>query len=639
MGGGSAGATPLEGLFAGLRLGLGAGAGDPEADVEALSRIADWNAVAALAGRHHVAPMLLRGMRTRAAGPLSASGIEPELDMARVQAVHSGLTQLAALKRATGLLSAAGIPCLVLKGLPLGQRCYGDPLARYQKDVDLLVSPRRFPVAERVLLENGWQRTKPSFRETPARNRWYARFRHDHELVGPGGLLELHWRLSYNPFYFDVPFESLHAGSVPVRIGADTFRALGEEDEVVYLMCHGARHYWKRLKWLYDVAALLVSMEPGRLEGTWARCRRSRLESILASTLLLCREAFHVRIPRGAPPLPAGGKRAVWAAGFSRRTWGESEPARLRGGFDWAGQKAIGLIAKPDFRTVAYELASVAVAPRDWKRLDLPDWLFYLYFPLRPLLWLTRGKRIRKRADPSGAKDGTHSSNRPAGACLPLSADPEADGSGTSQVRVASIGTAGRRVPSALRGAGIMLHLGDLLNAVRAFARVPVATKTMALEAALFLLLAWLLVKYVPMRHWRRRLATAQDPAYAGGCLPRAPQRRLPRRAARVVRRVARHVPFPAVCLPQAMALQWMLHRRGVESRLVFGARRKLHGRERSGTGRDDGKPSGLPRRAHGTGLDFHAWLTVGGECVIGGDETGTYTALPPFDGIGPRPG
>lgn len=106
-----------------------------------------------------------------------------------------------------------------------------------------------------------------------------------------------------------------------------------------------------------------------------------------------------------------------------------------------------------------------------------------------------------------------------------------------------------------------------------------------------------------------------------------------------MVRRVARHVPFPAVCLPQAMALQWMLHRRGVESRLVFGARRKLHGRERSGTGRDDGKPSGLPRRAHGTGLDFHAWLTVGGECVIGADEIGTYTALPPFDGIGPRPG
>ena len=177
------------------------------------------------------------------------------------------------------------------------------------------------------------------------------------------------------------------------------------------------------------------------------------------------------------------------------------------------------------------------------------------------------------------------------------------------------------------------------MKAVRAFVRAPVAAKAMALEAALFLLLARLLVKYVPMRHWRRRLITAQEsapadappadphaapsaggpgePEPAGGLLPHAPQRRPSRKVARIVRRVARHVPFPAVCLPQAMALQWMLRRRGVESRLILGARRK----------------------AGGMGLDFHAWLTVGGKCVIGGGEIETYVTLPPFDGIGSRPG
>ena len=170
------------------------------------------------------------------------------------------------------------------------------------------------------------------------------------------------------------------------------------------------------------------------------------------------------------------------------------------------------------------------------------------------------------------------------------------------------------------------------MKAVRAFVRAPVAAKAMALEAALFLLLARLLVKYVPMRHWRRRLVTAQEPADppaalsadgpgepepAGGLLPRAPQRRPSRKVAHIVRTVARHVPFPAVCLPQAMALQWMLRRRGVESRLILGARRK----------------------AGGMGLDFHAWLTVGGKCVIGGGEIETYVTLPPFDGIGSRPG
>ena len=217
-------------------------------------------------------------------------------------------------------------------------------------------------------------------------------------------------------------------------------------------------------------------------------------------------------------------------------------------------------------------------------RLDLPDRLFYLYFPLRPLLWATRRKG--GRSAPPAATAG---------------ADP---------------------------------RFGQSAKAVRAFVRAPVAAKAMALEATLFLLLARLLVAHAPVRRWRRWLATAEEPAPTGrpvafsagdpeGPVPAgehpacAPPRRLPRRVARIVRRVAGHVPFPAVCLPQAMALQWMLRRRGVSSRLVFGTRRK----------------------AQDSGLDFHAWLTVGGECVIGAGEVETYAALPPFGGIGPRPG
>ena len=195
-------------------------------------------------------------------------------------------------------------------------------------------------------------------------------------------------------------------------------------------------------------------------------------------------------------------------------------------------------------------------------------------------------------------------------------------------------------------------------SALRSFVRAPLAVKAMALEAALLLLLARLLIMHVPMRYWRRRLTTADPPAPAEGRTvdmrvafspgeteasasagERPPQspvpeasaretsagaaqriasagcvsgRRLSRRVARIVRKIASHPPFKAVCLPQAMAAQWMLRRRGMESRLSFGARRK-------GEGRD---------------LEFHAWLNAGGECVLGGDEIETYAALPPFDDV-----
>ncbi len=146
------------------------------------------------------------------------------------------------------------------------------------------------------------------------------------------------------------------------------------------------------------------------------------------------------------------------------------------------------------------------------------------------------------------------------------------------------------------------------MRALAAFFRSPVKTQAMVLEAALLLLLARLLVAHVRMRHWRRRLDTV------GASVPtrEADQaRRVHLEVARVVRAVSRHVPFRAVCLPQAMAAQWMLRRRSIPSQLVVGVR----------------------RAATASGFEYHAWLSAAGECLIGAGAIDTYTTLPPFNG------
>ena len=567
--------APLDGLLAGLRLALGTG--EPDADVHALSHVADWNAVAGLARRHGVSSLLLQGLRTRS-GLLTASGINVALQGLRNRAVRRGWRQLGGLKQATDCLAAHDVPCLVLKGLPLSQRLYGHPLVKESVDIDLLVSPRMVQTAKCVLLERGWRRIMPAFPDTPTHNRWYDRFVAEHALTGPGGRMELHSRPLHNPHYFDAPFESLYTNGAWVEIGSVPFRTLGWDDEFLYLACHGAKHYWMKLKWLCDVAAILAAMEPARLERMAARCREARLDLIFASTLLLCREAFHCEIPRDV--LPSDGKRAAFMARVSRRSWDEEAVFRLKNIVHWVREKMGSLILKPDLRSVLHEVASVWVGHLDWARLNLPDKLFFLYFPLRPFLWLTRKAERRGAA---GRREETRS------------ASPSQEPTKT-------------------------LH---------AFVRAPVAIKSMALEAGLFLLLARLLVKHVPMRHWRHRLDAAEEPATVGGQPERTPaskpgeaRSRRPtappvvRRVTYIVRRVARRVPFPAVCLPRAMAAQWMLRRRGIPSRLFFGVRRD-------------------PDSA----LQFHAWLTVGGECVMGGAAVETYSSLPPFNRVGSKPG
>ena len=117
-----------------------------------------------------------------------------------------------------------------------------------------------------------------------------------------------------------------------------------------------------------------------------------------------------------------------------------------------------------------------------------------------------------------------------------------------------------------------------------------------ALEAAAWLVLARFLVRAVPFGRWRAMLGRVCAPEVAG--VQRGlDENAAPRRFARAVERAAARLPGESRCLPRAMALQWMLRRRGLGSVLVLGVRPGLH-------------RGGLD--------DLHAWVTRSGEVLIG---------------------
>ncbi len=413
-----AGAAPLDGLLAGLRLAVGAGGsggdgngggGDGAAD---LDRIEDWSAVLSLARRHGVAGLFHAGIRPHASR-FEDAGLERRLEALGRRTVRRGMEQLRGLKLATDALAAAGIPCLVLKGLPLSRQLYGHPFVRDSLDIDLLVPAQAFHDAERVLCGHGWTRSKPDFPETPARRRWYERGRKEHVLQGPGGTLELHLRLFDNPRYFDAPFERLYAGRCTAAIGGVRFPAPGEDDRFVYLLAHAGYSQWHRLKWPCDVAGLLAGMTPERFREEAARCREAGLGIVLEATLRLCRDALGVGAPgeaeaeAAAQPAeaatrrrPAGRRRAALLARHARRAW--PDDARIRA-YNLPSGKAASLALKPGPGFVLSQAARLLFfAPGDWSAVDLPDRLFFLYFVLRPVLLLTgrpgRGRSARTRS-------------------------------------------------------------------------------------------------------------------------------------------------------------------------------------------------------------------------------------------------
>lgn len=76
------------------------------------------------------------------------------------------------------------------------------------------------------------------------------------------------------------------------------------------------------------------------------------------------------------------------------------------------------------------------------------------------------------------------------------------------------------------------------------------------------------------------------------------------RRVGAAVMRAAERLPGTYVCLPRAMAVQWMLRRRGRPSTLVLGIQ---------------------PEYASGDLHALHAWVEAGDQVIIGSDPTRTY--------------
>lgn len=396
---------PLEGLLAGLRLALGSG--DPAAQREALAGVHDWPAVADLVAHHRVGTLFLTGVE--AAGlPLSDPAVARALARQRRREVVRGIGQLAAMKRATAALDAAGIPSLILKGLPLSQRVYGGPFAKSSIDIDLLVAEDAFAAAAGVLRAAGWRCTMPAFRETPARMRWYDSVENHHVFAGHQARIELHRRLLANPCLFDPPFDDLYSRGLIVKVGPDPFRTLGDSDQFLYLACHGAFHYWQRVKWLCDFAALLRAMEGGVIARTVTRGREQRLGCLLAAALRLCREDLRVEAPEAASALREGSLRTRVVVALSRRAW--TPRNGLRRLVREVGQRAGRLSFGPSGRYAAREARGMLIGRHDFSRVDLPDRLFWLYFVLWPFL---AAARLRRQAE---AGDETPTSARIIGA-------------------------------------------------------------------------------------------------------------------------------------------------------------------------------------------------------------------------------
>jgi hypothetical protein len=82
-----------------------------------------------------------------------------------------------------------------------------------------------------------------------------------------------------------------------VRLDAQEAPALSVEDELVLTCVHGAKHFWERLMWIADVAALVSRQTGIDWEGVAASAKAVGAERMLRTGLRLASDLLRAQLP------------------------------------------------------------------------------------------------------------------------------------------------------------------------------------------------------------------------------------------------------------------------------------------------------------------------------------------------------
>ena len=219
------------------------------------------------------------------------------LDSLRVhQRAHllSNLAMTAELFRILELFRRSEIECVVVKGPILSVRAYGESTARQYADLDLLLRQKDIPQAAEILVDAGYDSriSAKAIRE----GQIPGEYRFDRK--SSKSILELHTECTLRYFPLRLPIEKYFHSKTSVFLDGRAVPALSAEHEMILISVHGATHFWERLMWICDVAAMVHN----RRELNWNRVRQSAAEvgaeRMLRVALLLAQQVILVPVPQ-----------------------------------------------------------------------------------------------------------------------------------------------------------------------------------------------------------------------------------------------------------------------------------------------------------------------------------------------------
>jgi Uncharacterised nucleotidyltransferase len=323
--------------------------------------------------------------------------IKQRLKRRKLQVCGEALRHAAELARLNRAFAGHAIDVISLKGVALSLRLFGDVAMRHVRDIDLMVKPEELGRSDELLKACGYKCTFPDFKLTPKTEKKMLSQDHDRTYVHEQlhMMVELHWRIDR---WTAESISELWQNSTKMdRLGTTT-RELDDAALLLYLCSHGAGHKWGCLKWLNDVAALLQQKSlASDCRSTWSgileMAARFDLKRALAQTALLLHWLYGTSLPQALRQLiktdPLAINLACQALQVMLMDEQHLHASEHLGQWKYL-RYTVQLRRHLPFHV---HLGQVLISSSYFNEFSIPDRLFWLHYPLRPLIWLTRRYR------------------------------------------------------------------------------------------------------------------------------------------------------------------------------------------------------------------------------------------------------
>jgi hypothetical protein len=349
----------------------------------------DWDAILNAAFEHSLVPIFCRNIEAYG-GEALPSTLRRRFSEDFLRNSCRNLALTAELFRVLEALESHGVCATPYKGLVLAAQAYGDAAMRQFSDLDIIVPQGQIVAAHDALLARGFRPMISGVEPQAGGRQLPGQYAYQNQTQT---LVELHTEFTLRYFPRGLDLTKLVERRERVQIAGRQLLTFSLEDTILLLCVHGSKHFWERLGWIADIAALSRASRPLDWATVMERARTWGIRRMVLLGAGLAERLFRTPLPKEVEDyLRSDATARGLIDGICRRVFA-AEPAEM------------GVFSRFAFRVrmrgpLAQGLpyaVRLALMPTEFDRGRHARYLEPVYALLRPLRlartygWRTRG--------------------------------------------------------------------------------------------------------------------------------------------------------------------------------------------------------------------------------------------------------